>query len=86
MNMTKLCPRCKLPMNNDNALNALSHDGAIYICSLCGEIESWEKFDPSRAYGLRVAQLRAQAATYGINPKTGNPNLPSIDTESTTGG
>ena len=71
----KLCPRCKLEMNEDNALNALSHNGRTVICSTCGQIESLEKFDPARAYGLKFGQRQMQAAKYGLD-KDGNPKLP----------
>jgi hypothetical protein len=72
----KICPRCKLPELQDNdALNALSHDGKTYVCSTCGQIESLEKFDPARAYGLKLGQRRAQAALYGLDKKH-NPKLP----------
>jgi len=71
----KLCPRCKLEMEDDDALNAISHDGKTVICSICGQIESLEAFDPARAYGLKMAQRQAQAAKYGLD-KDRNPKLP----------
>jgi hypothetical protein len=61
-------------MNDDDALNALSHDGKTAICSTCGQIESYEKFAPDLAEGLRIGQKRSQAAIYGLNSK-GEPNL-----------
>jgi hypothetical protein len=73
----RLCPRCKLPMNKDDVLNALSHDGKTVICSTCGQIESLEKLDPMRAHYLKVGQRRAQAGMYGLD-KDGNPNLPKV--------
>ena len=72
----KNCPRCHLPeMNEDDTLNALSHDGKTYICTTCGQIESLERFSPDRAEGLRIGQRRTQAALYGLDEK-GNPKLP----------
>ena len=73
--MTKLCPRCKLEMPDIPSLCALSHDGKTVICTLCGQIESMEQFDPSRAYGMKVGLRRMQAAKYGLD-KNGNPKLP----------
>lgn len=67
-------------MEEDDALNALSHDGKTVICSLCGQIESLEKFDPVRAHYLRVGQRRTQAALYGLDEK-GNPKLPKEEEE-----
>jgi len=75
MSETKLCPRCYLPMPSDDAFNALSHNGKTVICSMCGQIESLEKFDPLRAYYLKIGQKRAQAALYGLD-KNRNPKLP----------
>ncbi len=72
----KLCPRCKLEMNEDSALNARSHKGNIEICSLCCQIEGLEALGISdRAYGLKVCQRQAQAAKYGLD-KHGHPKLP----------
>lgn len=71
----KLCPRCKLEMNEDDALNALSHDGQQIICTLCAKIEGLEMFAPDRAYGLKIGLRRMQAAKYGLDEK-GNPKLP----------
>jgi hypothetical protein len=72
----KLCPRCKLATLEDNdALNAVSHDGKTIVCATCGLIESLEKFDPARAEGLKLGQRRAQAAMYGLDKKR-NPKLP----------
>ena len=72
----KRCPRCKMDtMEDDDVLNALSHDGKTYICSTCGRIESLERFRPDLAEGLKIAQRRAQAAIFGIDEK-GNPKLP----------
>lgn len=73
--MTKLCPRCKLEMNDDPALNARSHKDNSEICTLCGKIESLEKFAPDKAYGLRTGQRQMQAAKYGLD-ENGNPKLP----------
>ena len=73
--MVKLCPRCKLEMSENPALNAVSHDGKTEICTLCGQIESLEKFATDRAYGLKVGQKRMQAAKYGLDEK-GEPKLP----------
>lgn len=73
---SRLCPWCKLPaLEDDPALNAVSHDGKTEICSMCGQIESLERFDPMRAEGLRLGQRRAQAALYGLD-KNRNPKLP----------
>ena len=72
---SKLCPRCYLPMPSEDVLNCLSHDGKTVICSTCGQIESLEKLYPARAEGLRIGQIRAQAAIYGLD-KNGNPKLP----------
>ena len=74
-NLIKLCPRCKLPMEDDDVLNALSHDGKTVICSMCGQIESYKTLCPMRAEGLLIAQKRVQAAYYGLDKK-GNPKLP----------
>ena len=71
----KLCPKCKLPMEQDDVLNALSHNGKTVICSICGQIESFEKFDSARAEGLKIGQRRAQAAIYGLD-QNGNPKVP----------
>lgn len=72
----KLCPRCKLPtLEEEEVLNCLSHDGKTYICRMCGQIESFEKLCPSRAYGLKIGQRRAQAALYGLDENR-NPKLP----------
>ena len=72
----KLCPRCKLPkLHEDDALDARSHDGKTVICTLCGQIESYEKFAPHLAQGLKVGQRREQAARYGLD-EHGNPKLP----------
>lgn len=77
----KLCPRCKLPaLHEDNALNALSHDGKTMICTTCGQIESYEKSAPHLAEGLKVGQRRSQAALYGLD-ESGNPKLPSLKKE-----
>ncbi len=73
--MLKLCPRCKLPMEEDDVLNALSHDGKTMICSMCGQIESLQTLDSGRAEGLLIAQKRVQAAYYGLD-KNRNPKLP----------
>ena len=74
--MTKNCPRCHLPaMEDDDALNARSHDGTMYICSQCGKIESLKTLDPMRAHYLEIGQRRAQAALYGLDEK-GNPKIP----------
>ena len=71
----RLCPRCFLPMPDPDVLCARSHDGKTVICSMCGEIESFEKFDFARAEGLKIAQRRAQAALYGLD-EHGDPKLP----------
>jgi hypothetical protein len=63
-------------MNDDDVLNALSHDGKTVICTTCGQIESYEAmglFD--MVYGLKTGQRRSQAALYGLDEK-GNPKLP----------
>ena len=77
VNEKKTCPRCKLPaLEVDNALNALSHDGKEYICSVCGQIEGFESIGAVHfAEGLKVGQRRAQAALYGLDEK-GNPKIP----------
>ncbi|MBA7634073.1 hypothetical protein ES703_41652 [subsurface metagenome] len=71
----RLCPSCSLPMPTDDALCARSHDGKTVICSLCGQIESFEEADPARAEGFKLARRRAQAALYGLD-EHGNPKLP----------
>ena len=72
----KKCPRCKIvDINDDDALNALSHDGKTYVCSTCGQIESLERLDPVRAEGLKVGLRRAQAAVFGLD-KNNNPKIP----------
>jgi len=72
----RLCPRCFVNvLEKDDALNALSHDGKTVICSQCGQIESFEKLDPDRAYGLKIGLRRAQAALYGLDENR-NPKLP----------
>jgi len=71
----RLCPRCFLPMPDDDVLCAQSHDGKMVICSICGQIESFEKFDFARAEGLKMGQRHAQAARYGLD-EHGNPKLP----------
>lgn len=72
----KKCPKCKIgDMNDDDALNALSHDGTTYVCSTCGQIESLERLDPLRAEGLKIGLRRAQAAIFGLD-KNNNPKLP----------
>ncbi|MCJ7631752.1 hypothetical protein MUP77_05060 [Candidatus Bathyarchaeota archaeon] len=74
--MVKLCPRCKLGMSDDKALNALSHDGKNEVCSICGQIESLEGLGLfGQAEGLRVSQQQAQAAHYGLD-KNGKPKTP----------
>jgi len=70
-----LCPKCKLPMNKDDALNALSHDGKTVICSMCGQIEGLEKIDPLHVEGLKTVQRQLQAIRYGCD-KNGQPKLP----------
>ena len=70
------CPRCKLLTLQDNlALNVLSLDGKTQICTTCGQIESFEKFAPDRAEGLKIGLRRTQAAVFGLD-KNGNPKLP----------
>ena len=70
------CPRCKLLTLQDNpALNALSHDGKTQICTTCAQIESFEKTVPHIAEGLKVGLRRTQAAVFGLD-KDGNPKLP----------
>ena len=77
--MARLCPKCKLPMSDNPALNARSHKEDKEICSECGMIEGYEAMGLSdRAYGLKVAQLRAQAAMYGLD-EHGNPRLPTTE-------
>ena len=73
----KNCPRCHLPeLEDEEVLNALSHDGKTYICSTCGKIESLEKLGQEGiAYGLRLGQRRAQAALYGLDENR-EPKLP----------
>lgn len=73
----KNCPRCHLPeLEDDDVLNALSHDGKTYVCSTCGKIESFEKLGlDAKAYGLKLAQRRSQAALYGLDENR-NPKLP----------
>ena len=74
--MPKLCPRCKLEMNDDPALNARSHKENIEVCTMCGQIESLEAVGAyAQAYGLKTNQRRVQAAIYGLDEK-GNPKLP----------
>ena len=75
VNNKKICPKCKLPMEDNNALNSLSLDGKTTICSLCGQIESLERTAPHLAEGLKIALSRAQAAVFGLD-KHGDPKLP----------
>ena len=70
-----ICPKCKLMMSEDDALNAVSLDGKTIICSICGQTESLEKVAPDLAYGLKIGLRRAQAAVYGLD-KHGDPKLP----------
>jgi len=62
-------------MEDEDALNALSHDGKTVICPTCGQIESYEKFAPDLAEGLKIGQKRLQAALYGLDEKR-QPKLP----------
>jgi len=72
----KICPRCKLDMNVNSALNALSHDGKTEICTMCGQIESLEKLGAyANVEGLRIQQRRLQGVKYGVD-KNGDPKLP----------
>lgn len=71
----RLCPRCFLPMPDEDVLCSLSHDGKTVICSTCGQIESFEQVDYAKAEGLRMGQRHAQAALYGLD-KNRNPKLP----------
>ncbi len=70
----KLCPHCKVfDIQDDDGLNALSHDGKSYICNQCAQIESLEPM--GMAEGLKIAIRRAQAAKYGLD-KDHNPKVP----------
>jgi len=71
----KRCPRCKLPMQDNDALNAVSLDGKTIICTMCAQIESLERAAPHIAEGLKISQRRLQAAIFGLDDK-GNPRLP----------
>lgn len=79
--MGKLCPRCRLTMNEDPALNARSHKGNVEICTTCAQIEGYRGAGLiGLAEGLEVGQRRVQAALYGLD-KDGQPKLPPIEDE-----
>jgi hypothetical protein len=85
MNMSefkRICPQCFLPnptspIDDDDVMNSLSHDGEIYICSRCGQMESMGGiFGDAMIYGLVIANERAQAALFGL--VKGRPNIPKV--------
>lgn len=77
--MSKLCPRCRLAMNEDSALNARSHKDDTEICTTCGLIEGYRGAGLiGKAEGLEISQRRVQAALYGLD-KHGQPKLPPVE-------
>jgi hypothetical protein len=78
----RICPKCFLPaptvpIHDDDVMNSLSHNGEIYICSQCGQMESMGGlFGEEAVYGMTIGIERAQAALYGLI--RGRPATPVV--------